>query len=359
LDSDLRGKKLLVTGGAGFIGSAFVRMALESGAERLVVLDSLSYAAHPANLAPLEQDARFRLLVGDVAEPANCREALELAEADWVVHLAAESHVDRSIDDPAPFLRTNVVGTGSLLEASLDHWRRLPAKHRVGFRFLHSSTDEVFGDRGDGPAADEDSPYAPSSPYSASKAASDLLVQAYGRTFGLPWIITHSGNNYGPRQFPEKLLPLAILRALAGEPIPVYGDGRQVREWLHVEDHCRALLLAGLRGRPGRSYCVGGGCRRGNLEILETVLQALGLALDATTLQHVADRPGHDRRYALDCSRFLQETGWEPRVSLEDGIAATVSWYQDQKDWIAVARERSGYQGERLGRRGALDGDRV
>ena len=348
MEHDLSGKRLLVTGGAGFIGSAFVRAALAAGVERLVVLDKLTYAAHPANLARPAQDPRFELVVGDVADAADCRAALAAARPDWVVHLAAESHVDRSTEDPAPFLRTNVLGTGVLLDACLEHLDERPAADRAGFRFLHSSTDEGFGELEGGDHAHEQRAYSPSSPYSATKAAADHLVRAYGRTYGLPWILTHSGNNYGPRQFPEKLVPLALGRLLAGEPVPLYGDGEHERDWIHVEDHCRALLAAGLRGAPGRAYCVSAGEVRSNRELVE-LLRGVCEGGEAGSVEFVADRPGHDRRYALDPARLREETGWTARTGLAEGLAATVRWYRDHPEWVAEARERSGYRGERLG----------
>ncbi|MBC8327872.1 MAG: dTDP-glucose 4,6-dehydratase [Planctomycetes bacterium] len=359
MEPELRGKNLLVTGGAGFIGSAFVRAALAAGAERVVVLDLLTYAAHPENLRTLEACDRFELIVGDLCDPARCRQALDAADPHWVVHLAAESHVDRSIDDPAPFLRTNVVGTGVLLEACLERWEGLTAARQESFRFLHSSTDEVFGDLPVGVRADESTPYRPSSPYSASKAASDHLVRSYGRTFGLPWIIPHSGNNFGPRQFPEKLVPLAIARALAGEPVQVYGDGLQVRDWIHVEDHCSGLLAAGCCGLPFETYCLGGEGGWTNLRILDAVLGALGRPTGSPGIVLVEDRPGHDRRYALDSSRIRERTGWAPQIPIVQGIGATVAWYRDHLPWLEEAQNRADYRGERLGLRDTHGGSRA
>lgn len=348
-DLDLEGRRLLVTGGAGFVGSCLVRAALRAGAGRVVVLDALTYAAVPSSLDQPARDPRFALRVGDVCSALDCRRALEDARPDWVVHLAAESHVDRSIEDPNPFLRTNVTGTAVLLGAALDHLAARSPAAAESFRLLHSSTDEVFGDRSGRPAAGEGAAYAPSSPYSASKAAADHLVLAFHRTYGLPAIVTHSGNNYGPRQFPEKLVPLAALRALAGEDLPQYGDGLQIRDWLHVEDHCRGLLAVGLRGRIGERYCLSAGCLLANRAVLEAVRAAAGPAGEGSRIVAVADRPGHDRCYALDPARVELEVGWRATVAFTEGLPATVGWYRDHPEWVAEARQRSSYRGERLG----------
>ncbi|RMH03272.1 MAG: dTDP-glucose 4,6-dehydratase [Planctomycetota bacterium] len=343
---DLAGRRLLVTGGAGFIGSAFVRVALAAGAGRVVVLDALTYAAQRESLDGPDRDERFAFRVGDVRRSEDCAAALAAAEPDWVVHLAAESHVDRSIERPAPFLETNVLGTAVLLEACL-RWAEQAGREPP--LLIHSSTDEVFGDLPEGVRATEDSPYRPGSPYAAAKAAADHLVRAWGRTYGLRWRITHSGNNYGPRQFPEKLIPLALLRALAGEPAPLYGDGGQIRDWIHVEDHARAILAAGLADGGGRAFCVGAGEERTNTELLGLLAEALPAGTPPLRIEHVADRPGHDRRYALDPSRLIRETGWRPTRGLAEGLAETVRWYRENPEWIARARARSGYRGERLG----------
>ncbi len=340
---------MLVTGGAGFIGSAFVRAALASGVDRLTVLDKLTYAANPSSLEQPARDPRFELIEGDVCDPEACRQAFASGDPDWVVHLAAESHVDRSIDDPAPFLRTNVLGTGVVLDACLAFLPSLDEGRRDGFRLLHSSTDEVFGEIPARTLAVEDSPYAPSSPYSATKAASDHLVRSYGRTYGLPYLISHSGNNYGPRQFPEKLVPLALRQLGRGRAVPLYGDGEQVRDWIHVEDHCRALLAIGDRAAPGRSYCVGAGESLSNRELVATLVEALGLDPAGQWITPVPDRPGHDRRYALDPSRLAEEIGWRAELGLAEGLRRTAAWYQDHQDWTETALRRAGYDGERLG----------
>ncbi len=326
--------RLLVTGGAGFIGSNFILHVLAEHRDcRVVNLDKLTYAGNPANLRDVEDDPRYLFVRGDVAEPADVERAAAARSAwgglDAVVHLAAESHVDRSIADASPFVRTNVVGTQVLLEAA--------RRHGVA-RLLLVSTDEVYGSLAEGEEPwTEESPLRPNSPYAASKAAADLLVLACARTHGLPVLVTRCCNNYGPRQFPEKLVPLVITRALAGDPVPVYGDGRHVRDWLHVEDHCRALDLVLRAGRPGEVYHVGGGNERRNLEVVRFVLRELGIpdepGAPGCPLRFVPDRPGHDRRYALAAERLRRELGWRPRWELEDGLRATVRWYVENRRW--------------------------
>lgn len=353
---------LLVTGGCGFIGSNFVRQRLldPSGdaPARLVNLDALAYAADPeplAGLPPSATDGRYHFIRGDVADRALLDRALAGHDIDAVVHFAAESHVDRSIDDAAPFLRTNVLGTQTLLDAARAHLARLPAARRAAFRFLHVSTDEVYGDLApDAPAFAEDHPIAPNSPYAASKAAADLLVRAARRTHGLPAIIARCSNNYGPRQFPEKLVPLALLNALEGRPVPVYGDGLQTRDWLHVADHCEALWLILRRAAPGSCYNIGGACERTNLDLLRALCAELDRQAPrpdgrphADALTHVADRPGHDRRYAMDFSRLARDLGWSPRRELASGLAETVAWYLANRAWCA--RVAAGNHRERLG----------
>jgi dTDP-glucose 4,6-dehydratase len=356
--------RLLITGGYGFIGSNLVRFLLSPAAaeaglavDRVVNLDKMTYAANPENLADLAGDPRHVPVTGDIGDSALVASLLSEHRIDAIVHLAAESHVDRSIDSPEVFIETNVVGTFRLLEAARNHAKhyRNPANAR-GFLFLHVSTDEVYGSLGSSdPAFSESHPYSPNSPYSASKAGSDHLVRAYGHTYGLPVLITNGSNNYGPRQFPEKLIPLMICKRLRGEPLPVYGDGRQRRDWLHVEDHCRALVSVLLGGRIGEVYHIGGRCELTNLEVVKRLLSlvdelAPGIAADAgESIQFVTDRPGHDRRYAIDCGKIECELGWRPRETVETGFRKTVAWYLANQDW--VDRILSGtYRGERLGR---------
>ncbi len=338
---------LLVTGGAGFIGSALVRVALERTEDRIVVFDKLTYAGHEANLAGLPDD-RVELLVADLADRPSLEAAFEEHRPRAVFNLAAESHVDRSIDGPRPFIETNIVGTFELLETARSYYAALDADERDRFRLIHVSTDEVFGDLGDEGRFDEDSPYAPSSPYAASKASADHLVRAWHRTWGLPALITNCSNNYGPRQLPEKLIPLMILNAHAGRDLPIYGDGSQVRDWIHVDDHCRGLLQVLEQGRVGRSYNLGAGSERTNLELVRALCAALeevapaahNPALRARELDSyldlmtfVVDRPGHDRRYAIDPTRARTELDWRPAVDLESGLTDTVRWYLGHRDW--------------------------
>ena len=323
-------KRILVTGGCGFIGANFVRFQLETYPDVAITnLDALTYAGNPDNLAGLEAEPRYRFVLGDVADRSFVFDLL--AEGfDAVVHFAAESHVDRSIDDATPFLRTNVVGTQCLLDA---------ARAAGTPRFVHVSTDEVYGTLApDDPPFTERTPLAPNSPYAASKAGADLLVRAAHHTHGMDIVITRCSNNYGPYQFPEKLIPLFITNALADRPLPVYGDGRQVRDWIHVSDHCRGVDAALRRGRPGAVYNFGGRCERFNLDVTRAVLALTGKP--ETLIRHVTDRPGHDRRYAVDCSLAEAELGWRPLVPFETGLAETVAWYRDHPEW--VERIRSG-----------------
>jgi dTDP-glucose 4,6-dehydratase len=364
-------RRILVTGGAGFIGGAVVRQLLR-GSEALVFnLDKLGYASDLTSiervLAQLggraqtaQGESRHTLLPVDLTDASATAEAVRQADPDLVLHLAAESHVDRSIEGPAAFIDSNVTGTFHLLQAVRAHWDTLPAERREGFRFHHISTDEVFGSLGATGRFSETTPYDPRSPYSASKAASDHLVNAWHHTYGLPVVLTNCSNNYGPWQFPEKLIPVVILKAAAGEPIPLYGDGANVRDWLYVDDHAEALLLAATQGELGRSYCVGGSGSNGtasertNKQVVEAIcslldqLQPAG-APHARLITPVADRPGHDRRYAIDPTRITTELGWQPRHSLEEGLAATVRWYLEQQPWCRQVRERAGYGGGRLG----------
>jgi dTDP-glucose 4,6-dehydratase len=333
--------KVLVTGGSGFIGSAVALHLLGAGHE-VVNLDRQTYAANPATEAELGKRPGYRLLAGDVADPAAVAAAFAQHRPEAVIHLAAESHVDRSIDGPMPFIATNVNGTAVLLEAARAYWNGLRDRDR--FRLLHVSTDEVFGSLGAGGRFDEASPYRPNSPYAASKAAADHLARAWHATYGLPVVISNCSNNYGPRQFPEKLIPLMILNALAGRPLPIYGDGLQMRDWLHVEDHAAGLAALIERGRPGETYLLGGGGDIANLTVVRAVCDALdevrpdGLGARRRLIRHVADRPGHDRRYAVDAGKMAVEIGWRPGVSFPEGLRRTVEWYLANEDWWGPLR---------------------
>ncbi|MCK9516184.1 MAG: dTDP-glucose 4,6-dehydratase [Ottowia sp.] len=334
---------ILVTGGAGFIGSNFVLDWLATQDEPLVNLDKLTYAGNPANLASLADDARHTFVHGDVCDAALLQQLLQAHQPRAIVHFAAESHVDRSIHGAADFIDANIMGTYRLLEAARGYWAALPTGRQDAFRFVHVSTDEVYGSLApDAPAFAEDHRYAPNSPYSASKAAADHLVRAWHQTYGLPVLTSNCSNNYGPYQFPEKLIPLLILNALAGKSLPIYGDGRQVRDWLYVGDHCSAIRRILARGAPGQVYNVGGWNEKTNLEIVHAVcalLDALRPRADgqpyARQLRHVQDRPGHDRRYAIDARKIERELGWRPAETFETGIRKTVQWYLDHPDWVA------------------------
>jgi dTDP-glucose 4,6-dehydratase len=333
---------LLVTGGAGFIGSNFVHSTLAATGEPIVNLDKLTYAGNSANLASLAGDPRHVFVRGDVCDAGLVRELLRRHRPRAIVHFAAESHVDRSIQGPADFVQTNVVGTFCLLEEARAYCETLQDAERRAFRFLHVSTDEVYGSLEEsGPAFREDTPYAPSSPYAASKAGSDHLVRAYHRTYGLPVVTTNCSNNYGPYQFPEKLIPLMIHHALAGKPLPVYGDGGNVRDWLYVLDHCEALRLALERGAPGETYNIGGNCEVRNVEVVRRICELLDAARPrangryAELIAFVRDRPGHDRRYAMDCSKIGAALGWRPRETFESGLAKTLRWYLENERWVA------------------------
>ena len=361
---------LLITGGAGFIGSTAVRAALARDGWRVVNIDKLTYSGNPESLAELEEHPRYSFIQADIADAAAMRAAFEVFEPDAVMHLAAESHVDRSIDSPAPFLDTNVRGTFILLEEARRYWQGLLARSpekAADFRFLHISTDEVFGDLADSDSAtrfSESTPYAPSSPYSASKAASDHLVRAWQRTYGLPTLITNCSNNYGPRQFPEKLIPLTIINALAGRPLPVYGTGAQIRDWLHVEDHVRALFTVLARGRVGETYTVGGSNEQKNIDVVRAIcghLETLaphkpeGVARYEDLITFVTDRPGHDGRYAIDAGKIRRELGWQPRVAFDEGLQGTVRWYLDNGDWWRHILDGT-YRCERLGLSTRMEG---
>ncbi len=357
---------LLVTGGAGFIGCNFVRLALAETDARVVVIDKLTYAGSLENLAGVRDNPRFTFIEADIADGAAMRAAIREHRPRAILNFAAESHVDRSIDDPGAFIRTNIVGTYELLEAARaylaeesDGSRDL----RSNFRFLHVSTDEVYGSLGATGLFQETTPYAPNSPYAASKASADHLVRAYHETFQLPALITNCSNNYGPYQFPEKLIPLMVLNAAEGRELPIYGDGSNVRDWLHVEDHCRGLLTVLEHGRVGEKYNLGGNSELTNLEIVNTLcdeverslpaadnpaLKARGLSVYRDLKAFVRDRPGHDQRYAIDTSKIERELGWKPRYDLASGLARTVSWYLDNRAWC-TAVSASGYGRERLG----------
>jgi dTDP-glucose 4,6-dehydratase len=335
---------ILVTGGAGFIGSNFVLDWLAGGGEPVVNVDMLTYAGNLANLASLAGDARHRFVQADIGDQAAMEAILAEHRPRALVHFAAESHVDRSIHGPGEFVQTNVVGTFRLLEAARGHWQALPAAEKEAFRFLHVSTDEVYGSLSEtDPAFSETTAYAPNSPYSASKAASDHLVRAYHHTYGLPTLTTNCSNNYGPYQFPEKLIPLMIANALEGKPLPVYGDGRQVRDWLYVGDHCEAIRMVLARGRTGEVYNVGGNAEKRNLEVVHALCDTLQELRPREggyrgLVSYVADRPGHDRRYAIDARKIRAELGWAPRETFASGIGRTVRWYLDNAAWVAQVR---------------------
>ncbi len=346
--------RILVTGGAGFIGSNLIHHLLGEGhgvpVEKVVNLDKLTYAGNPANLEGVEDDPRYAFVRGDICDAALLAETLEEHRIDRVVHLAAESHVDRSIDGPESFVRTNVLGTFTLLEAFRRH--RGPGAEEGRVAFLHVSTDEVFGAlEPDDPPFDEATPFAPSNPYSASKAGSDHLVRAWFRTYGLPVATVHCSNNYGPRQFPEKLIPLMIRKLMKGAPLPLYGDGRHIRDWLYVRDHCRGLLAVLSKGKPGETYALGGGCEMRNIDLageLAAAFRELAPGSTGERIVFVGDRPGHDRRYAIDAAKARRELGWEPEESFRSGIRKTVRWYLENEEWIREI-ENGTYRGERLG----------
>lgn len=348
-------KTLLITGGAGFIGGNFVLDVLAHGGYRVVNFDALTYAGNLDTLASVADRDDYAFVHGDIGNADDVRRALAEYAPAAIINFAAESHVDRSIDGPAAFVQTNVVGTLNLLECALAYWRALPLERQDAFRFLHVSTDEVYGSLGPIGRFSEESPYQPNSPYSASKAASDHLVRAFQHTYGLPTLTTNCSNNYGPFQFPEKLIPLMIQKALAGEALPVYGDGRNVRDWLYVKDHCAAIQRVLEVGRVGEVYNVGGDAERENIQVVKTICALLDerrpLAdgrCRETLISHVRDRPGHDRRYAIDAAKIRRDLGWRPSESFESGIARTVDWYLDNQPWVQRVMDGS-YRMERLG----------
>jgi len=339
---------IFITGGAGFIGANFVHQWLATESESILVIDKLTYAGNLENLSALQGDARLGFAQVDICDRAAVAALLTQRRPRALLHFAAESHVDRSISGPGEFVRTNINGTFELLEAARAYWSELPGGERAGFRFLHVSTDEVYGSLSEtDPAFSETTPYAPNSPYAASKAASDHLVRAYQHTYGLPTLTTNCSNNYGPYQFPEKLIPLMILSALEGNPLPVYGDGRNIRDWLYVADHCTAIREVLARGRCGETYNVGGGAEKRNIEVVQSVCAILDELRPkaggryADQIRFVTDRPGHDHRYAIDARKLNAELGWKPAHTFEDGLRRTVQWYLDNAGWIARVRDGS------------------
>ena len=365
--------KLLITGGAGFIGSAVIRHIIQNTRDEVVNLDKLTYAGNLESLAEVSDNERYAFEQVDICNRTELDRVLKEHQPDAIMHLAAESHVDRSIDGPADFIETNIVGTYTLLEATRQYWQTLEAKKKANFRFHHISTDEVYGDlphpsdfpsplAGEGsgergqanlPMFTEQTPYAPSSPYSASKASSDHLVRAWRRTYGLPTLVTNCSNNYGPYHFPEKLIPLVILNALEGKPLPVYGKGDQIRDWLYVEDHARALYKVVTEGKPGETYIIGGHNEKQNIEVVQTICDILRELRPRERsyrdlITFVQDRPGHDMRYAIDASKIQKELGWRPQETFETGIRKTMQWYLDNLDWCQRVQDGS-YKRERLG----------
>lgn len=347
--------RILVTGGAGFIGSALVRRLIEHTDHEVLVFDKLTYAGVLSSLAPAADSDRYRFVQADICDAEAVAQALAEFQPQVVAHLAAESHVDRSIDGPGAFVQTNLVGTFVMLNQALGYWRGLSDADKAAFRFHHISTDEVFGSLGDEGFFTETTPYDPRSPYSASKAGSDHLVRAWGHTYGLPVLVTNCSNNYGPYHFPEKLIPLIIIRALNGEPLPVYGDGSNVRDWLFVDDHARALQAVFEKGAPGETYNVGGNAERKNIEVVQAICAILDEVQPradgkpyAEQITYVTDRPGHDQRYAIDASKIRDDLGWTPSFTFEEGIGRTVRWYLENRDWWGDILEAR-YATQRLG----------
>jgi dTDP-glucose 4,6-dehydratase len=353
--------KFLITGGAGFIGSAVVRHIINNTEHDVINVDKLTYAGNLSSIAGVASSIRYQFEQADICDAAAMTRIFEKHQPDVIMHLAAESHVDRSIDGPAAFIETNIIGTYTLLEAARNYWKALPETRKQAFRFHHISTDEVYGDlHGTDDLFTESTPYAPSSPYSASKASSDHLVRAWQRTYGLPVIVTNCSNNYGPYHFPEKLIPLMILNALAGKPLPVYGKGNQIRDWLYVEDHARALYKVVTEGKVGETYNIGGHNEKQNIEVVNAICELMdelapmherGYPLNtkhSSLITHVTDRPGHDLRYAIDASKIERELGWKPEETFETGLRKTVDWYLKNRDWWRAVIDGS-YKLERLG----------
>ncbi|KJS09211.1 MAG: dTDP-glucose 4,6-dehydratase [Gammaproteobacteria bacterium BRH_c0] len=346
--------KILITGGAGFIGSALVRHIIAHTGDSVVNVDKLTYAGNLESLANVASNTRHAFEQVDICDRPALERVFSQHRPHAVMHLAAESHVDRSIDGPAIFIETNIVGTYTLLEVAREYWQGLDSEGQRAFRFHHISTDEVYGDLDGDDLFTEQTSYAPSSPYSASKASADHLVRAWHRTYGLPVMVTNCSNNYGPYHFPEKLIPLTILNALEGKPLPVYGNGQQVRDWLYVEDHARALYTVLTLGQAGETYTIGGHNEKTNIEVVATICQLLDelvpspLAPRSTLITHVADRPGHDRRYAIDAEKIQRDLGWQPQETFASGIRKTVQWYLDNRDWCRRVQDGS-YQRQRLG----------
>ena len=347
--------KIIVTGGAGFIGSALIRFLIRETDCEVCNLDKLTYAGNPESLKEVSDSERYRFERLDICDAAGVSGLFAEFRPNAVMHLAAESHVDRSIDKPLEFVQTNVMGTANLLQCALTYWQTLPETRKRSFRFQHISTDEVYGSLGKEGLFEETTPYDPKSPYSASKAASDHLVRAWGHTFGLPVLLSNCSNNYGPYHFPEKLIPLVILNALDGKALPIYGKGDNIRDWLYVEDHARALWLINRKGVPGETYNIGGRNERTNLEVVQTICRILDELRPKTSgsyadqITFVADRPGHDRRYAINADKLRRELGWEPKEDFDSGIRHTVEWYLNNDWWWRPIRERK-YAGERLGK---------
>lgn len=351
-------KKIIVTGGAGFIGSAVIRHLIKQSGHTAINLDKLTYAGNLDSLKDVDNNPRYHFEQVDICDPIGVQRVLEVHQPDIIMHLAAESHVDRSIDGPAAFIQTNIIGTYTLLDAARNYWKSLPEDEQTGFRFHHISTDEVYGDLGDVQSLfTESTPYAPSSPYSASKASADHLVRAWFRTYGLPVVVTNCSNNYGPYQFPEKLIPLTILNALDGRPLPIYGRGNQVRDWLYVEDHVRALCQVATEGEVGQTYNIGSHNEKQNIEVVQNICELLeelapekpkGVRQYRDLIRFVQDRPGHDRRYAIDASKIEADLGWAPRESFDTGLHKTIEWYLENHAWCKRVQDGS-YRRERLG----------
>ncbi len=350
--------KILITGGAGFIGSALVRHVLGNTAHSVVNVDKLTYAGNLESLKTIENHPDYHFELADICDAAKINRIIDQHQPDAIMHLAAESHVDRSIDGPADFIETNIVGTYTLVEAARNYWQGLDGNKKAQFRFHHISTDEVYGDLpNDGSLFTETTPYSPSSPYSASKASSDHIVRAWHRTYKLPVVVTNCSNNYGPYHFPEKLIPLVILNALEGKPLPVYGDGKQIRDWLFVEDHARALLTVVEKGKIGETYNIGGHNEQENIHVVRSICHILeelhpqkpnGIASYQDLITFVRDRPGHDLRYAIDAGKIAEDLGWTPQETFETGLRKTVQWYLDHLDWCRHVQDGS-YRRERLG----------